>query len=449
MTTGEQRSLERTGTIWTAVAHVITGIIGAGVLSLGWSVAQLGWALGPISILVLAIITQIGIFLVIDCYKAPDPVAGPDRNRSFLGAVNYFLGKRQERICCIFVMVGFYGCGIAYTIVTSSCVRAILRSDCYHKLGHNADCSYGGKLYMLLFGLAQIVVSQIPGFHEMTWLSVIAAAMSFTYASIGAALGLATAIENREIKGSLWGVSAKSTPQKVWLVFQALGDISFAYPYTQIVPEIQDTLKASPPENKTMKKASIVSMLITTFFYLCCGCFGYAAFGDDTPGNLLTGFGFYDPYWLVDFANACVILHLIGSYQVYSQPVFAFAENWAAEKYPESKLVNKFHTYDLPLLPRFHVNAFRLCFRTLYVASTTGVAMIFPYFNQVLGFLGALTFWPIAVYYPMEMYFVQKKIEPWTRKWYAFSAFSLFGLVITIVGLIGSVEGLVTARFFK
>lgn len=66
-----------------------------------------------------------------------------------------------------------------------------------------------------------------------------------------------------------------------------------------------------------MKKASTIALVVTTFFYICCGGFGYAAFGENTPGNLLTGFGFYEPYWLIDFANACVVLHLLGGYQVY------------------------------------------------------------------------------------------------------------------------------------
>ncbi|KAI4974340.1 hypothetical protein ZWY2020_047620 [Hordeum vulgare] len=43
-----------------------------------------------------------------------------------------------------------------------------------------------------------------------------------------------------------------------------------------------------------MKKASIISILVTTFFYLCCGCFSRAG---SNAGNLLTGFGFYEPYW--------------------------------------------------------------------------------------------------------------------------------------------------------
>lgn len=85
--------------------------------------------------------------------------------------------------------------------------------------------------------------------------------------------------------------------------------------------QAKNTLKSPPPENKTMKKASRISITIIMFFYLCCGCFGYAAFGDDTPGNLLTGFGFYDPYWLIDFANACIVLHLLGGYQVRIYPL--------------------------------------------------------------------------------------------------------------------------------
>lgn len=238
----------------------------------------------------------------------------------------------------------------------------------------------------------------------------------------------------------------------------------------------KDTLKSPPPENKTMKKASMAAIFITTFFYLCCGCFGYAAFGNATPGNLLTGFGFYEPYWLIDFANACVVLHLVGGYQVlsifisnfseimllgllvvtlfsayflcqiYSQPVFAFAERWFAKKFPCSGFVNNFYTLKLPLLPGFKWNPLRLCFRTAYVISTTAIAMVFPYFNQVLGLLGALNFWPLAIYFPVEMYFVQKKVGAWTRKWIVLRIFSFACFLVTVVGFAGSLEGLISAK---
>ncbi|XP_062079140.1 probable amino acid permease 7 isoform X2 [Humulus lupulus] len=435
----------RTGTLWSCVAHIITAVIGAGVLSLAWSTSQLGWIGGPVSLLCFAIITYISSFLLSDCYRTPDSVTGK-RNHSYIDAVRVNLGSKHTLVCGLLQYLSMFGTGIAYVITTATSMSAIMKSNCYHKKGHEADCSYGKTLYMLLFGVVQIFMSQIPDFHNMAWLSIIAAIMSFAYAFIGFGLGFAKVIENGTIKGSITGVPASNMADKLWLAFQALGDIAFAYPYAIILLEIQDTLKSPPAENKTMKKASMVAIFVTTFFYLCCGCFGYAAFGNDTPGNLLTGFGFYEPFWLIDFANACIVLHLVGGYQIYSQPVFSVVEKWFIRKFPDSAFVNNFHTVKIPLLPPVQLNSLRLCFRTAYVLSTTGLAMLFPYFNQVLGVLGALNFWPLAIYFPVEMYFIQRKIVAWSRKWIVLRTFSFFCFLVTVVGLIGSLEGLVTAK---
>ena len=44
---------------------------------------------------------------------------------------------------------------------------------------------------MIMFGAAEIIFSQIPDFDQISWLSIVAAVMSFTYSSIGLALGIA------------------------------------------------------------------------------------------------------------------------------------------------------------------------------------------------------------------------------------------------------------------
>ena len=49
---------------------------------------------------------------------------------------------------------------------------------------------------MVLFGLVQIVMSFIPDLHNMAWVSVVAAIMSFTYSFIGLGLGIKTVIGN-------------------------------------------------------------------------------------------------------------------------------------------------------------------------------------------------------------------------------------------------------------
>lgn len=115
--------------------------------------------------------------------------------------------------------------------------------------------------------------------------------------------------------------------------------------------------------------------------------------------------------------------------------------------FPTSGFVNNFYKFKLPLLPSFKLNLFRLCFRTLYVISTTALAIIFPYFNQVLGLLGSITFWPMILYFPIEMHFVKNKVRAWTTKWILFNSFSFLCFVVSVVALIGSLEGIITERF--
>ena len=75
---------------------------------------------------------------------------------------------------------------------------AIKKANCYHDHGRGASrCTSDEReqhLFMLLFGVAQLVLSFIPNFHSMAWLSVVAAVMSFTYSTIGLGLGLSKTI---------------------------------------------------------------------------------------------------------------------------------------------------------------------------------------------------------------------------------------------------------------
>ncbi|KAL8136669.1 hypothetical protein V2J09_002670 [Rumex salicifolius] len=108
---------KRTGNLWTAFAHIITGVIGSKVLSLAWCVAQLGWIAGPLSMFM----------------KLMSPM--------------HF----RISLCMEHSMVF----GIAYTITAAISMRAIQKSNCYHKEGHNASCSYGDTKYMLIFECLQ------------------------------------------------------------------------------------------------------------------------------------------------------------------------------------------------------------------------------------------------------------------------------------------------------
>lgn len=437
--------LKRTGTVWTASAHIITAVIGSGVLSLAWATAQLGWIAGPVVMMLFAFVTYYTSVLLSACYRSGDPVTGK-RNYTYMDAVRANLGGFQVKVCGAIQYLNLFGVAIGYTIASAISMTAIKKSNCFHSSGDEDPCKVSSTPYMIIFGVVEILFSQIPDFDQIWWLSIVAAVMSFTYSTIGLGLGIGKVAETGKIRGSLTGISIGTVTQtdKIWRSFQALGAIAFAYSYSLILIEIQDTIKAPPSEYKTMKKATLTSVAVTTIFYMSCGCFGYAAFGDLAPGNLLTGFGFYNPYWLIDIANVAIVVHLVGAYQVYCQPLFAFIEKTATNWFPESKFITMAIEIPIPGFKPYKLNLFRLVWRSIFVVITTVISMLMPFFNDVVGILGAFGFWPLTVYFPVEMYIVQKKIPKWSTRWLCLQILSLACLIISVAAAAGSFAGVVS-----
>ncbi|XP_075516057.1 amino acid permease 6-like [Primulina tabacum] len=436
---------KRTGTLVTASSHIVTAVIGSGVLSLAWGIAQLGWVVGPAVLMIFSITTYFTSTLLADSYRAPGPMHGV-RNYTYMDVVRAHLGGVKVKLCGLAQYGNMVGVTIGYTITASISMVAVKRSNCFHRHGHDhVACSISNYPFMIIFSAIQVVLSQIPNFHKLWWLSIVAAVMSFAYSTIGVGLSIAKVAGGAHVRTSLTGTSVGvdvSASEKAWKSFQAVGDIAFAYTFSSVLVEIQDTLKSDPPENKVMKKASFVGVSTTTLFYMLCSCVGYAAFGNNAPGNFLTGFGFYEPFWLIDFANICIAIHLLGAYQVYAQPIFGFVEKLCSEKWPENKFITTEHAIYIPLVGPYNINFFRLVWRTVYVIFTAVVAMIFPFFNDFLGLIGAVSFYPLTVYFPIEIYISKAKIPKYSFKWICLKILSCACLLVSVVGAAGSVQGL-------
>lgn len=439
---------KRQGTLLMASAHIITAVIGSGVLSLAWAIAQLGWIAGPAAMLAFSFVTYYTSCLLADCYRSPDSATGK-RNYTYMDAVKANLDGLHVWVCGFTQYANLCGTAIGYTITASISMTAIARSQCFHSNGHDAPCHISNTPYMIMFGVVEVLLSQIPDFDQIWWLSIAAAVMSFTYSSIGLGLGVAKVAELGHFRGSLTGsiIGTVTEAQKIWRTFQALGNIAFAYSYSMILIEIQDTIKSPPAENKTMKKATLLGVSTTTVFYMLCGCMGYAAFGENAPGNLLTGFGFYNPFWMIDIANLAIVIHLVGAYQVYCQPLFAFVEGWSTRKWHNSEFITRENAVQIPMCggATYNVNMFRVVWRTCFVVATTLVSMLLPFFNNVLGLLGAVAFWPLTVYFPVTMYIAQNKIQRWTSKWIAMQILSVVCFFVSIAAASGSIVGVVEA----
>ncbi|KAK9142030.1 hypothetical protein Syun_011430 [Stephania yunnanensis] len=432
---------KRTGTMWTASAHIITAVIGSGVLSLAWCTAQLGYIAGPASILTFSLVTFYTSTLLTDCYRSPDPVTGK-RNHSYMEAVRANLGGTMHMFCGLAQYFNIVGISIGYNITSTMSLVAIQRSHCFHKRGRDASCATSHNIFMIAYGIVQMILSQIPNIHELSWLSTIAAVMSFSYSIIGVVLSASRIISGDTGKATLGGVEVGpnlTESQKIWQTFTALGNIAFAYTYSVILIEIQDTIRA-PAENKEMRKASLVGVTTTTLFYILCGSVGYAAFGNDAPGNLLTGF--YKPLWLIDFANICIVVHLVGAFQVFCQPLFSAVETWASKSSNMSNITTKDYPVKIGKKFKYNINLFRLVWRTIFVALATVLAMAMPFFNDILGLLGALGYWPLTVYFPVQMYITQKRIGRFTYRWIGLKVLNICCFIVALCAASGAIHGM-------
>ncbi|CAA3024515.1 amino acid permease 6-like [Olea europaea subsp. europaea] len=435
--------IKRTGTLMTTSAHIVTAVIGSGVLSLAWALAQLGWIAGPISLVGFSLMTWFTSILLADCYRNADGT----RNYTYMDVVKSNLGGMKIQLCGIAQYSNLIGVTIGYSITTSISMVAIKRSNCFHKHGQQEGCHEKNNDFIILFGVIQIILSQIPNFHKLSVLSLVAAVMSFAYSSIGIALSIAKiAGGDGHAETGLTGIPVgenQSSVDKMWNTFSAFGNIAFAYAFSNVLIEIQDTVKSGQPENTVMKKATLIAISISTLFYMLCGIGGYAAFGNKAPGNFLTGFGFYNPFWLVDLANVCIVVHLLGAYQVFCQPIFGFIEKWSNEKWARSKFITKEYPIGMPFCGNFNFSFFRLIWRTTYVIFTTVLAMLFPFFNDFVGLLGAASFWPLTVYFPIEMYISKAKIPKFSFTWIWMQILSLICFTISLLAAAGSVRGLI------
>lgn len=107
-----------------------------------------------------------------------------------------------------------------------------------------------------------------------------------------------------------------SDADNIFRVFNALGQISFAFAGHAVVLEIQATIPSTPekPSKVPMWKGAMGAYFINAICYFPVALIGYWAFGQDVDDNVLMALK--RPEWLIASANLMVVIHVIGSYQV-------------------------------------------------------------------------------------------------------------------------------------
>ena len=148
---------------------------------------------------------------------------------------------------------------------------------------------------------------------------------------------------------------------------------------------------------------------------------GYAAYGNTVAEDVLLTIapsgdgGIVVATGWVALANIMVLVHVVAAFQVFSHPIFEAVET--------------------PLLAHFAVlearpRVLRLVWRSIYVLLIALIAWAVPFFQDLMGLIGAVGFIPMTFIMPCVLYLAHNKGR--LRQWELVVNYAIIGVFVTI-----------------
>ncbi|KAJ1267972.1 hypothetical protein BS78_07G100200 [Paspalum vaginatum] len=406
---------------WYSAFHNVTAMVGAGVLGLPYAMSELGWGPG-IAVMILSwVITLYTLWQMVEMHEM---VPGKRFDRYHELGQHVFGDRLGLWIVVPQQLAVEVSLNIIYMVTGGQSLKKFHDVICDDSC-RDIKLSY----FILIFGSVHVVLSQLPNFNSISAVSLAAAVMSLSYSTIawGASLDKGKGADVD------YALRATTTPGKVFGFLGGLGDVAFAYSGHNVVLEIQATIPSTPekPSKKAMWKGSLVAYIIVAICYFPVTFVGYWAFGNEVDDNILITLS--KPKWLIALANMMVVVHVIGSYQVYAMPVFDMIE---------TVLVKKM---------RFRPSlTLRLIARTLYVGFTLFVGITFPFFGGLLSFFGGLAFAPTSYFLPCIMWLSVYKPKRFGLSWCINWICIVIGVLLLVLSPIGGLRQIIlTAKTYQ
>ncbi|XP_030441985.2 lysine histidine transporter 1-like [Syzygium oleosum] len=405
---------------WYSTFHNVTAMVGAGVLSLPYAMSALGWGPGVVILVLSWVITLYTLWQMVEMHEM---VPGKRFDRYHELGQYAFGEKLGLYIVVPQQLVVEVGVDIVYMVTGGKSLQKI------YNLAQPNGKPLKTTYFIMIFASCHFVLAHLPNFNAISMVSLAAAVMSLSYSTIAWAASVHKGIE----KNVEYGSRASTTPAKVFNFLSALGDVAFAYAGHNVVLEIQATIPSTPakPSKGPMWRGVVFAYIVVAMCYFPVALVGYWVYGNKVEDNILISLE--KPTWLIIMANAFVVIHVIGSYQLYAMPVFDMIE---------TVLVKKLHFKPSTML--------RFVSRNLYVAFTMFVAITFPFFGGLLGFFGGFAFAPTTYFLPCVMWLAIYKPRRFSMSWFANCICIILGVLLVILAPIGALRSIIlSAKTYK
>ncbi|ONI19843.1 hypothetical protein PRUPE_3G300900 [Prunus persica] len=405
---------------WYSAFHNVTAMVGAGVLSLPYAMSELGWGPGVVILVLSWIITLYTLWQMVEMHEM---VPGKRFDRYHELGQYAFGEKLGLYIVVPQQLVVEVGVNIVYMVTGGKSLQKV----------HNSVCPECKKIkltyFIMIFASVHFVLSHLPNLNSISGVSLAAAVMSLSYSTIA----WAASVNKGVVDNVQYGYKAKSTSGTVFNFFNALGEVAFAYAGHNVVLEIQATIPSTPekPSKGPMWRGVVVAYIVVALCYFPVALIGYYIFGNSVEDNILMSL--QKPVWLIAMANMFVVIHVIGSYQIYAMPVFDMIETVLVKK--------------LNFRP---TRTLRFITRNIYVAFTMFVGITFPFFGGLLGFFGGFAFAPTTYFLPCIMWLAIYKPRRFSLSWWCNYICIFFGVLLMVLSPIGGLRTIIIeAKTYK
>ncbi|XP_059670007.1 lysine histidine transporter 1-like [Cornus florida] len=398
---------------WYSAFHNVTAMVGAGVLGLPYAMAELGWGPGVAIMVVSWIVTLYTLWQMVEMHEMV-PGKRFDRyhelgQQAFGEKLGLWIVVPQQLLVEVSV-------NIIYMVTGGQSLKK------FHDIVCPECKSIKQTYFIMIFASVHFVLSHLPNFNSISGVSLAAAVMSLSYSTIAWSASVHKGVQ----EDVQYGYKAKSTSGTVFNFFAALGEVAFAYAGHNVVLEIQATIPSTPekPSKGPMWRGVLVAYIVVALCYFPVAFIGYWMFGNSVEDNILITLE--RPVWLIATANMFVVIHVIGSYQIYAMPVFDMIETVLVKK--------------LKFTPSFML---RFITRNVYVAFTMFLGMTFPFFGALLSFFGGFVFAPTTYFLPCVIWLIIHKPRKYSLSWFTNWTCIVLGVILMVLAPIGGLRRII------
>ncbi|XP_024534302.1 lysine histidine transporter 2 isoform X1 [Selaginella moellendorffii] len=429
---------------WYSTVHIVTVTVGAGVLSLPTVMAYFGWALGTMLLVGFLILSLMCYWQLIEMHET-------EHGRRFdryheLG--QHILGRHLGFwLIAPLQAIAQVGIDTVYIIAGANSLEHVysLFDKCKELDVHKCK-GINLTYWMILFMGVQLLLSQLPHFQSITWVSFIAAVTAIGYCTLAwvgilikqpaLSSGSAASAPTQCFQNVGHGYPHGSKAHLAFGIFTSLGKLAFAVAAGHnIALEIQATIPSTSrhPSKRAMWRGILVAYLVVAFCYLPVALVGYKVYGDETR-DLCSGLDnvllrLRNPKPMIVLADLMVFIHLCGSYQVLAMPLFSNFET----------LVERMFKFEANL-------KHRMIMRSCYVAFTFLLAASLPFFSDLQAFIGGFALVPTTYVIPSVLWHFERKPERYSPQWIANLICISFGTVVMFTSTTGGLRSLILKR---